>query len=305
MAPFPVSQFVYTTFAMRRLGLVQYLMTVPANGLVVVVLLIPAIYVFVLSFTHSTYGTSPTFAGFENYINLIHDRWFWRATLNTFIVVNAIVYIELFLAMGLTLIVPPPGPLCRIIISIILLPYAVSQVVGVLVVKYMFDPGAGVVAHWLAALRLPELAWTIQPNDAFVLVVLLSVWLHMPFTFLILYTSYLALPPEQYEAARVDGANAWQRFRHVTLPLLMPAILVAMMFRYIFAFRIFPEVWLLTGGGPARQTEVLAVYLYKTAFRYDDFGLASATAWAMVLLSLLIGIGYLRSMYRRMFSGDR
>jgi multiple sugar transport system permease protein len=280
-------------------------MTLPANGLIVIILLLPSIYVFALAFMHSSYGLTATFAGFENYINLIQDRWFWRATLNTFIVVNAIVYIELLLAMGLTLIVPPPGLLGRVIISIILLPYAVSQVVGVLVVKYMFDPGAGVISQWLAVLAIPELAWTIRPNDALVLVVLLSVWLHMPFSFLILYTAYLALPPEQYEAARVDGANAWHRFWHVTLPLLMPAVLVAMMFRYIFAFRMFPEVWLLTGGGPARQTEVLAVYLYKNAFRYYDFGLASATAWAMVLLSMLIGVGYLRGMYKRMFIDER
>jgi len=290
---------------MRRLGLVPYLMTAPANTLVGLFILLPAACVLALSFMQSSYGLAVTFVGLENYTKLLHDRYFWRSALNTFIVVNAIVYLELLLALGLTGVMPPPGPLCRIIISIIILPYAVSEVVGVLIIKYMFDPGAGVIAYWLHALGLPELAWTTRPGDALVLVILLTVWLHMPFTFLIVYTARLGLPAELYEAARTDGAGAWQRFRHVTLPLLMPAILVAVAFRYIFAFRLFPEVWLLTQGGPARQTEVLAVYLYKCAFRYYDFGLASATAWAMVILSLLIAAPYFRSMHRRRFDSAR
>jgi multiple sugar transport system permease protein len=290
---------------MRRLGHVPYWMTVPANTLVGLFILLPAAYVLVLSFMQSSYGLGATFVGLDNYSKLLHDRYFWKSALNTLIVVNAIVYIELLLALGLTGVMPPPGPLCRIIISIIILPYAVSEVVGVLIIKYMFDPGAGVIAHWLQVLGLPELAWTTRPSDALVLVILLTVWLHMPFTFLIVYTARLGLPAELYEAARTDGANAWQRFRHVTLPLLMPSILVAVAFRYIFAFRLFPEVWLLTQGGPARQTEVLAVYLYKSAFRYYDFGLASATAWGMVVLSLLIAAPYFRGMRQRRFDSAR
>lgn len=290
---------------LRRLGAAPYLMTAPTHTLMGLFILLPAVYVFALSFMQSSYGMGASFVGLENYAKLLHDRYFWGSAWNTFIVVNAIVYIELLLALGLTLVLPPPGPLCRVIISIIILPYAVSEVVGVLMIKYMFDPGAGVVAYWLQALGLPELEWTTRPGHALVLVILLSVWLHTPFTFLIVYTARLGLPAELYEAARTDGANAWQRFRHVTLPLLMPAILVAVVFRYIFAFRIFPEVWLLTQGGPARQTEVLAVYLYKSAFRYYDFGMASATAWAMVVLSFLIAAAYLRSMYRRMFAHAR
>lgn len=286
---------------LRRPGVVPYVMTAPAHVLLALFILLPAVYVFALSFMQSSYGQGATFVMLENYSKLLGDRYFWVSAWNTFIVVNAVVYIELALAVGLTMVLPPPGAWCRVLVSIILLPYAVSEVVGVLMIKYMFDPGAGVVAYWLQALGLPELEWTTQPGHALVLVVLLSVWLHTPFTFLIVYTARLGLPAELYEAARTDGASAWQRFRHVTLPLLMPAILVAMVFRYIFAFRIFPEVWLLTQGGPARQTEVLAVYLYKAAFRYYDFGMASATAWAMVVLSLLIAVAYLRSMYRRMF----
>ena len=151
---------------------------------------------------------------------------------------------------------------------------------------------------------LPELAWTTDRWAALTLVGLLSVWLHLPFSFLILYSARMGIPNDLYESASIDGASPWQRFRSITLPLLMPGILVALMFRYVFAFRIFGEVWLLTGGGPARQTEVLATYLYRHAFRYQEFGVASAIGWLMVLATMLIAAGYLRTMYKRMLSGD-
>ena len=124
----------------------------------------------------------------------------------------------------------------------------------------------------------------------------------MPFTFVILYAARLAIPKELYEAARIDGATGWQQFRRVTLPLLLPAMLIAMLFRYIFAFRLFSEVWLMTGGGPARSTEVLAVYLYLEAFRYNAFGAAAATGWLLVIASLLLALFYLRRLYKEMFA---
>ena len=146
--------------------------------------------------------------------------------------------------------------------------------------------------RWLVgALRMLALA----------MVILLSIWHHLPFTFIILYTALLGIPKDLYEAARVDGAGAWTRFWYITLPLLVPAILVALVFRYIFAFRIFSEVWLLTQGGPARTTEVLAVYLYQEAFRYNSFGKSAATGWLMVIASVLLALWYLRQIYKQMF----
>jgi multiple sugar transport system permease protein len=162
----------------------------------------------------------------------------------------------------------------------------------------------GIVNWALLGLGLPEVEWTVNPVHALGLVTLLAVWHHLPFTFVILYTARLAIPRELYEVAGMDGAGPRQAFRHVTLPLLLPAMLVALLFRYIFAFRLFSEVWLLTQGGPARTTEVLGVYLYRAAFRYHEFGLASATGWAMVVLSLAIAVYYLRVIYRRMFAGE-
>jgi multiple sugar transport system permease protein len=157
----------------------------------------------------------------------------------------------------------------------------------------------------MQALGLPVIEWSVLPMHGLILVGLLTIWLHLPFTFIILYAARLGIPGDLYEAARVDGATPAQAFRRITLPLLAPAMLIALLFRYIFAFRLFSEVWLMTQGGPARSTEVVAVYLYLEAFRYNSFGSAAATAWIMVVVSLVLGAGYIWLLRRQMVSDAR
>ena len=274
---------------------------VPAQSLLVLVLFLPALYVFWLSLTRSTYGMSPVWVGLSNYATVLADPYFWTATLNTAIVVNAIVFCEFLLALAVAMLFAGWIPWRRFMIALVLAPYAISEVVAVVVWKFMMEPYVGPVTLALRAIGLAPLDWAVEPSHGLAMVVLLSIWHHLPFTFIILYTALLGIPRDLYEAAQVDGANAWDKFRFITVPLLVPAMLVAIVFRYIFAFRIFSEVWLLTGGGPARSTEVLAVYLYRQAFRYAEFGAAAATGWLMLIGSLLMGAWYIHQMYKRMF----
>jgi multiple sugar transport system permease protein len=279
-------------------------MVMPVHLLLGLVIALPAVWIFWLSLTESTYGRAPVFVGLTNYLFVLGDTYFWRAFLNTFVIVNVVVYVELVLALAIALLFAGGVPLQRLMISVILAPYAVSEVIAVIMWKYMLEPDVGIVSQALAALGIPELAWTTDRWAALTMVALLSIWLHLPFSFLILYSALLGIPKELFESASIDGATAWQSLYRITLPMLMPAILIALMFRYVFAFRLFSEVWLLTGGGPARQTEVLATYLYRHAFRYHEFGVASAIGWLMVIASLLIASVYLREMYKRMLKGD-
>jgi len=210
------------------------------------------------------------------------------------------------LALGLAIALLFAGgvPMRKVLISIVLAPYAISEVAAVVMWRFMLDPSVGMVSQTLAAFGLPTIEWAVIPSHGLAAVCALSVWLHLPFTFLILYAARLAIPADLYEAARIDGATPWQQFRYVTLPTLVPAILVAVLFRYIFAFRMFSEVWLITGGGPARSTEVLAVYLYQEAFRYNEFGLAAATGWLMVVASVVLATPYLYVAYKRTLAND-
>jgi multiple sugar transport system permease protein len=279
-------------------------MVSPAQALLVLVLFVPALYVFWLSLTRSTYGKSPEWVGLANYATVLGDPYFWRALWNTAIVVNTIVFVEFALALGVAVLFAGWIPWRKWMIAMVLAPYAITEVVSVVIWKFMMDPYGGPITNALASLGLPPLDWSVEPSHGLALVIVLSVWHHLPFTFILLYTALLGIPRDLYEAAQVDGANAWKQFVRITIPLLVPAMLVALVFRYIFAFRIFSEVWLLTGGGPARTTEVLAVYLYRQAFRYADFGAGAATGWLMLLASLLMGAWYIHLMYKKMFRHD-
>ncbi len=288
---------------MRR-HVVPYLLISPVQALLIGVIGLPSLYVFFLAFTKSSFGQQPVWVGLANFGAVLTSKYFWTAFVNTVIVVNAVVYGELLLGLGVAYLFATGVPLRRVMFSVVLAPYAISPVVAVIIWRYLVEPDIGFVSHVTSTLGLPALEWAVNRWHALGVVTLLSIWLHLPFTFVILYSALIGVPVEQYEAGRVDGTSGWQEFWHITLPSIMPAVLVAMLFRYVFAFRIFTEVWLLTGGGPVRQTEVLATFLYREGFRYQSFGVASATGWLMVLASILIASPYLYQMYRRMLAHD-
>lgn len=272
----------------------------PLHLLLLAVLTLPSLYVLWLSLNASTYGTGLTWVGLDNYRAVFEDSYFWRAAVNTFFVVNGVVYVELVIALALAGLFVAGVPLRGLMFALILMPYAISEVVAVLVWKMMMDPSIGAIARSIEGLGLGTLNWSASPTTGLALVGVINIWTHLPFTFLMIYAGLLAIDPSLYEAARIDGATRWQRFTRVTLPLLIPTLLITLIFRLIFAFRMFSEVWLLTKGGPARMSEVLAVYLYQHGFRYGDFGIASATGWMMVLGSLLLASVFLIAMQRSM-----
>lgn len=277
----------------------------PVHVLVLGVIVIPSVFVLWLSFQASSFGQAASFVGFDNYLRVLGDAYFWRSLLNTVAVVAVAVHLELLLGLGIALLFASGLPARRLLLVIVLAPYAISEVTAAAMWRFLFDPDVGPVTNALLDLGLPTLDWTFVPSHGLVLVGLLTIWLHLPFTFVILYAARLAIPKDLYEAGRADGASPLQLFRTITLPLLAPAILIAMMFRYIFAFRLFSEIWLLTQGGPARTTEVVAVYLYLEAFRYNSFGTAAATAWIMVVVSLLLATAYILRLRKGMAADAR
>lgn len=289
---------------LRRAGaLLPFL--APVHVMLIIVIVLPAIYVFWLSLNVSTFGQAPVFVGFANYHKVLFDPAFRNALVNTALIVLFAVHLELAVALGMALLFAAGLPGKRFLLVAVLAPYAISEVTAVAMWRFLFDADIGPVTLALKALGLPILDWSFVPSHGLVIIALLTIWLHLPFTFVIIYAARLAIPAELYEAARMDGAHRLQLFRHVTFPLLGPAMLIALLFRYIFAFRLFSEVWLMTGGGPARSTEVVAVYLYQEAFRYNAFGTAAATAWIMVLISLVLAGAYVLMLRRQGGAGAR
>ena len=272
----------------------------PVNTILFLLIAGPSIYIVWLSLYQSTFGTDSTFVGLANYAQLFADPIFWRSMINTFIVVNVVVYAELALALMLALSLNTRFWAKGLIFSILIAPYAVSQVSAVVMWRYLFEPEIGMFNILLQLFAGVELNWLRNPAHGLTLISILSIWIHLPFTLIILYSAISTVPEDLKDAARVEGSTEWTVFRKVTMRFIMPAVLIAMMFRYIFATRLFAEVWLLNEGGPARLTEVLGTYLFRTAFHYHDFGAAAATGLAMQLVSLLIASFYLYKLYKRM-----
>lgn len=283
---------------MKKPGSAAVALLAPVHLLLLSVIALPSLYVFWMSLNESTYGTDPVFVGWRNYATVLTDPYFWRAAGNTFIVTNVVVYTEILMGLGLALLFVSGLPFRKLMFAAVLMPYAVSEVVGVLAWKILMDPNYGAIGKTLADLGWGA-NWSASPTQGLMLVSLISIWQHLPFTFLLLYAGMLSIPRTVYEAANIDGAGPVQTFFRITLPLLVPTLLIVIIFRLIFAIRMFSEVWLLTKGGPARLTEVLSVYLYQGAFRNGEFGAAAATGWLMVVSSLMIASFYLYQMHKR------
>ena len=273
---------------------IHFAMVAPAQLLLLIAIGLPSIAVFWLSFMQSGLGHPTIWVGLRNYISVLSDPQFRVALRNSFVLVNGVVYLELVLALGIACLFAAGVPMRAVLIALMLAPYAISEVVAVTTWKYAMDPTIGLFTHLLDLLGLPTLDWAGSPVAGLVLIGLISIWLHLPFTFILLYSARLGLDGSVYEAASIDGAGPFRQFRAITLPLLLPTILVAILFRLVFALRMFSEVWLLTQGGPARLTETLAVYLYEEAFRYEDVGVGAATGWLLVVGSVLLAWFYLR-----------
>jgi multiple sugar transport system permease protein len=277
---------------MQQRSILPFALVSPVQLMVGGIIFLPALYVLWLSLHQSSFGQAASFVGLANYAKVLGDPYFWRALVNTVIVVAIVVHVELLLGLLMALFFAAGIPFRALMLAIVLAPYAVSEVSAVVMWRYLFEPDVGMMSQLLGAVGLPPIEWSVNPSHGLLMVCLLSIWLHLPFSFIILYAARLSIPGELYEAAAIDGATGWAAFRRVTLPLLMPALLIAALFRYIFAFRLFSEAWLLTKGGPARSTEVVAIYLYQEAFSFNAFGPAAATAWIMVLVSLLLAGAY-------------
>ena len=271
-----------------------------------VIILLPELWALWTSLHELRLGGSATFTGLENYVLLLTDPRFQAALVRNFAYVLATLAIELSIAIPAALLLARRFPLQGLWIALIIAPYAVSNVVAVAAWRHMLLTDTGYVNGILVNLGLERVPWLSDPGLAFLSVVIVSVWRELPFVLMIVYAAVLAVPSDLKEAARVDGASAMQVFRHVTVPAILPAVLVAVVFRLVFSFRQFDIEWLLTQGGPGQATEILPIYLYRTGFRYWEFGMASAVAWIITVATLVLSLPAMRMMFVALWrSGER
>ena len=244
------------------------------------------------------------FAGADNYLNMNSDPRFWSSLLLTFIYTASTVALQVLLGLSLALVVlqiPRGQGLLRIaaILPIVLAPV----VVGLFWRTLVLAPDFGLVDVVTRSLNLGSHNWLGDPQLALISVIAIHTWQWTPFAFLVLLASLASLPPDIYEAARLDRASAWQRFRYITLPLIRPAIVMVVILRTMTALSAFAAIFAATGGGPGTATEILNLYAYRTSFTELNIGYGSALA--MVLLTLTVFVSWVLFRRRRAASGKR
>jgi len=236
------------------------------------------------------------YIGLANYAEALRDPRAWSALVHTLLFAAASVSLELAWGLVLALAMHWSFRGRGLFRATMLLPWAVPTVVSALLWRSMFEGRSGLVNAALLRLGLVSTApvWLVDPLGAWAPIVLADVWKTTPFVALLLLAGLQQIDPSLYEAARVDGASAWRRFRHVTLPLLRPAILVALVFRTLDAVRVFDLVYALTGGGPGTSTEPVALYTFNTLLQDLRFGYGSALSMLVFALTFGLAIGYVR-----------
>ena len=187
----------------------------------------------------------------------------------------------------------------------IILPWAIPTVVSAQIWAWLYQPDYGLLNYLLSAAGISggRIDWLADPDWAIHAAVVMDVWKTTPFAALLLLAGLKTVPQELYAAARVDGAGAWEQFRRITLPLLMPVVLIVLVFRTMDAVRVFDAVFVLTGGGPGNSTETLSIYAYKTLFQTLQFGYGSALATAMFGLASMLSLLYLLLLRRHVQEG--
>ncbi|HEX9012091.1 MAG TPA: sugar ABC transporter permease [Anaerolineaceae bacterium] len=263
----------------------------PAFLVLFIILVYPLGYSFWLSFHHWTlrdFVQGVPWIGLQNYITLITNPDFTNSLRITFTFVISALAVEFTLGMGLALLLNHNLRGRGIIRSMILLPMMCTNVVIGLTWRLLFNYEFGIINYYLSALHLAPVQWLSVPSLGMLSVIIVDVWNTTSFVALMLLAGLQSLPEEPFEAAKIDGASAWQTFSFITLPLLRQNILVALLWRLIDTFRIFDVVWLLTAGGPARATETVSIYVYNYGFKSFNLGYASAASYVMILIMLVI-----------------
>jgi multiple sugar transport system permease protein len=253
-------------------------MTLPAVLFVLIMMVFPIVYTFRLSFYDwsMSSATAPQWVGLSNYTSMFQDPRFVAAFWRTLYFTAMAIVIETVLGVAIALLLNKDFKGKNIVKTIFLLPMVATPVAMGLVWLLIYEPTMGFANTLMTFLHLPQQLWLASPTQVIPSLVVIDVWEWTPMVSLIVLAGLATLPVDPYEAAYVDGATKWQSLRHITLPLLRPTIVVAVMLRLIDVLKTFDIIYATTQGGPGNASETLNVYGYNLGFQYFNMGLASA-----------------------------
>ena len=272
------------------------LMLMPATILLVGLTLFPFIVSFILSFTdYSLLRPGQTkFIFLENYIELMKTDDFWIALRVTVVFTIFAVFIQVVLGVIFANLLHHETRNISFLRTIYLLPLAITPIAATFTFRLMFNPSLGVLNYFMKVLGLPPQAWLASPSTALISLIVVDTWQWTPFILLICLGGLASLPNEPFEAAKVDGANSWQVFSKITVPMLYPFISLALLFRSIDAFKTFDIIYVLTSGGPGVLPRTLNLYAFKHGIEFLSMGYAGSIAIVMLIITIVVAQIFLR-----------
>lgn len=269
-----------------------WLFAVPATVIILLVIVFPWIFTVLMSTADWKIGGGTDFVGLDNYRALFADERFRGSVWVTFVFTVLGVIIPVVAGTGAALVFHKEFPFRGILRTIFVMPMMATPVAVSLVWKMMFHPQLGVLNYILQQMGIGPSAWVFSPDTVIATLVMVEVWHWTPLVMLIVLGGLAGLPKEPYESAVIDGANSWHMFRYITLPLLLPYIMIALIIRTIDALKVFDIIFVISEGGPGTASETLNIFLYLQAFQFYKIGYASAVVviffGIVVLLSLLL-----------------
>jgi multiple sugar transport system permease protein len=286
----------------RRMGLIDRnfprLAVLPTSLLMLLVFGLPLLFSAWLSLEawspdQTLFGG--TYAGTDNYQDLLTDPQFTSALILTLEYTAVVVAAELAAGLGIALLLNIDLPWIGLFRTMLIVPMMITPVVAAFCWKLLLDPDHGVINYLIGQ----HIVWLGRPDTALLSVSVVNIWQNAPYVAILLLAGLRSLPNEPIEAARIDGASRLQIFWHITVPLLRPYLLVALLLRLIFEFRAFDNVYVMTSGGPANATMTLSMYTYLASFVRFDLSLAAASSWMMLLISLVLCVCFIAVVRRR------
>ena len=280
-----------------------YVLNAPAMFLILALVAYPVLNSFWTSLHYYNLRRPKVFrfVGFENYLDILQTELFWTSLRVTLIFTVGTTISVLVMSLALALVANEPIRERGILRMLILLPWAVPGVVNALMWKWIFNPRVGALNGlfysfgWINEYR----SWLMDAGTMYPSIILANLWNNLPFATIVFLAALQAIPQDLYDAALVDRAGAWNRFRHVTLPWLVHPILIVLILQTMGGLRLFDLVYLLTGGGPGYSTTTLGFAAFQTAFWNLDFGVGNAYSYIVAFMTLVLAALYMRLLYKR------
>ena len=283
--PFRLAAFL------ERESVFSWLMLTPPLLFLLAFLGYPFIYGVYLSFFHKEVARAASFVGFDNFVRLYNDPIFWQSVRNTIIFTGVATILKAGGGLGMALVMNQSFRMKAFTRAALLLPFIVPTVLSTVAWQWILDPGMGLFNRLLVVSGLATTgpSWLGTPTMAMISIIMVNTWRGLPFFGISILAGLQTIPVDLHESATIDGAGTWGRFRYVTLPSLLPVIFIVTTFSIVITFFDFQLVYVLTGGGPANSTHLMATYAYSLSMGAGQMGLGSAVALSMVpVLGLLL-----------------